>query len=74
MRAEILTYSRSRGAFAGVSLKGSTLRFDKKANKKVYGRELEARQILRKGGVGVPAAGQALIALLNQLSPKNRSK
>ena len=74
MRAEILTYSRSRGAFAGVSLKGSTLRFDKKANKKVYGRELEARQILRKGGVGVPAAGQALVGLLNQISPKNRSK
>ena len=74
MRAEILTYSRSRGAFAGISLKGSTLRFDKKANKKVYGRELKARQILRKGGVGVPAAGQALVGLLNQISPKNRSK
>ncbi len=74
MRAEVLTYSRARGLFGGVSLKGSSLRFDKKANKKVYRRQLEARQILRKGGVGVPAAGQALIALLNQLSPRNRSK
>ena len=74
MRAEILTYSRARGLFGGVSLKGSSLRFDKKANKKVYGRQLEARQILRKGGVGIPPAGRALVALLNQLSPRNRSK
>lgn len=73
MRAEILTYSRARGLFAGVSLKGSTLRPDKKSNKKLYGRELSARQILREGAVSVPPAGRALVALLNQHSPKNRS-
>jgi lipid-binding SYLF domain-containing protein len=73
MRAEILTYSRSRGLFAGVSLKGSTLRADKGANEKVYGRELEAKQILREGTVGVPASAEAFVALLNKHSPKNLS-
>jgi len=74
MRAEILTYSRSRGLFAGVSLEGSTLRPDSGAIKKVYGREYEARQILREGAVGVPEAGKALVALLNQHSPTNLSE
>lgn len=73
MRAEILTYSRSRGLFAGVSLKGSTLRPDGKAIKKVYGRELEAKEILREGAVEVPAAAKALVALLNKHSPQNLS-
>lgn len=75
MRAEILTYSRARGLFAGVSLEGSTLRQDNKANQKVYGRKLTARQIVRKGAVGVraPAAAQTLVGLLNQRSPKNLS-
>lgn len=74
MRAEILTYSRSRGLFAGVSLEGSTLRPDNGAIKKIYGREYEARQILREGAVGVPAAGKALVALLNEHSPTNLSE
>jgi len=74
MRAEILTYSRSRGLFAGVSLEGSTLRPDKGAIKKIYGREYEARQILREGAVGVPASGKALVALLNERSPANLSE
>ena len=74
LRAEILTYSRAKGLFAGVSLKGSSLRPDKKANKKIYGRSLEARQILRGGDVAVPPAGEALVALLGKHSSKNLSK
>ncbi|HJY87398.1 MAG TPA: lipid-binding SYLF domain-containing protein [Candidatus Acidoferrales bacterium] len=73
MRAEILTYSRSRGLFAGVSLEGSTLRPDREANRKVYGRPVEARDIIRKGAVPVSAAGEQLVAMLNQKSPKNLS-
>ena len=74
MKAEILTYSRSRGLFAGVSLEGSTLRQDNGANKKVYGRELTARNIVREGEVGAPAAGQLMVSLLNQHSPRNLSE
>jgi lipid-binding SYLF domain-containing protein len=73
MRAEVLTYSRSRGLFAGISLEGSTLRSDGSANKKLYGRELNARQIVREGKVGVPAAGRELVSLLDKQSPKNQS-
>jgi lipid-binding SYLF domain-containing protein len=73
MRAEILSYSRSRGLFAGVSLEGSTLRPDNGANEKVYGRRLTAKQILREGRVGVPAAAHLLDAQLQKASPKNRS-
>lgn len=73
MRAEILTYSRARGAFAGVSLKGSTLRADNDANKKIYRRRVEARAILREGAVEVPPAGQRLVNLLNKATPKNLS-
>src|SRR5437016_6659928 len=74
MRAEILSYSRSRGLFAGVSLEGSTLRPDNRANEKLYGRKLTVKEILRQGKAGVPASGQELISLLNQHSPKNRSE
>ena len=73
MRAEVLTYSRSRGLFAGISLEGSTLRSDGSANKKLYGRELSAREIVRQGKVGIPASGRELISLLNKQSPKNES-
>jgi lipid-binding SYLF domain-containing protein len=73
MRAEILTYSRARGLFAGVSLQGSTLRADNDSNRKVYGRAVEAREILREGKVGTPADGKRLVDLLNQHSPKNLS-
>ncbi|MFY9529267.1 MAG: lipid-binding SYLF domain-containing protein [Candidatus Acidiferrales bacterium] len=73
MKAEILTYSRSRGLFAGVSLEGSTLRSDNRANRKLYGRDLSARDIVRKGQVGVPISGQKLVALLDQKSPRNLS-
>lgn len=74
MKAEVLTYSRSRGLFAGISLEGSTLRSDGGANKNLYGRDLNAKQIVREGRVGVPAAGRELISLLNQKSPRNRSE
>jgi lipid-binding SYLF domain-containing protein len=73
MKAEILSYSRSRGLFAGVSLEGSTLRSDNRANRKLYGRDLSARNIVREGEVGVPASGRALVALLDRQSPKNLS-
>jgi SH3 domain-containing YSC84-like protein 1 len=73
MRAEILTYSRSRGLFAGISLEGSTLRSDGSANKKLYGRNLSAKEIVREGKVGIPASGRELISLLDKHSPKNES-
>src|SRR5580704_2582426 len=73
MRAEVLSYSRSRGLFAGISLEGSTLRSDGSANTKLYGREVSAKNIVREGEVGVPASGRVLIALLNKESPKNLS-
>ena len=73
MKAEILSYSRARGLFAGVSLEGSTLRSDGSANNKLYGRKLSAREIVRQGKVGVPASGRELISLLDKVSPKNTS-
>jgi lipid-binding SYLF domain-containing protein len=73
MQAEILTWSRSRGLFAGVSLEGSTLRSDGDANEKLYGKKVDARDIVRKGAVPTPAAARPLIDLLNHKSPKNLS-
>jgi SH3 domain-containing YSC84-like protein 1 len=73
MQAEILTYSRARGLFAGVSLEGSTLRSDGDANKNLYGRAIEAREIVRSGKVTAPPAGWPLVELLNKRSPKNLS-
>jgi SH3 domain-containing YSC84-like protein 1 len=73
MRAEILSYSRSRGLFAGVSLEGSTLRPDNGANEKLYGKKLTAKEILREGKVGTPAAAHDLDAELAKASPKNLS-
>jgi len=74
MKAEILSYSRSRGLFAGVSLEGSTLRSDGGANKNLYGKELTAEQIVLGGAVKTPAAAQSLAALLNKKSPRNLSE
>jgi lipid-binding SYLF domain-containing protein len=73
MRAEILTYSRSRGLFAGISLEGSTLRQDNGANQKIYGRKITAREIVR-GGAGTPAGGATMVSTLNQHSPRNLSE
>jgi lipid-binding SYLF domain-containing protein len=69
MRAEILTYSRSRGLFAGVSLEGSTLRPDDDANEALYGRKIHASEIVRGPAPDPPAAAHALIALLDKASP-----
>jgi SH3 domain-containing YSC84-like protein 1 len=74
LRAEILTYSRARGLFAGVSLEGSTLRADNDANLRLYGRALNARDIVRGGEVAVPQEARGLVDLLNRRSPKNLSK
>ena len=73
MKAEILTYSRSRGLFAGISLEGSTLRSDNGANEKLYGHKVSARDIVRSGGGGVLASGHALVGLLNRATPRNLS-
>lgn len=73
MRAEVLTYSRSRGLFAGISLNGSSLRPDNDANERVYGRKLEAKDIALHGAVPVPASARTLISTLNQHSPKKSS-
>src|SRR5258708_17629882 len=73
LRAEVLSYSRARGLFAGLSLEGSTVRPDEGANEKVYGKQLEAESIIFKGAVAVPPSAQKFIAYLNQKSPKNLS-
>ena len=73
LRAEVLSYSRARGLFAGLSLEGSTLRPDNGANEHVYSKKVEATDIIFKGAVAVPPSAQKLIAYLNQKSPKNLS-
>lgn len=73
MNAEILSYSRNKGLFAGVSLEGSTLRSDGSANEKLYGRKLTAKDIIRGGKVGIPASAHELISLLDKKSPVNKS-
>ena len=73
MQAEILSYSRSRGLFAGVSLEGSTLRPDNRASRKLYGHDVAVKDILREGKVPAPQSGKELISVLNHHSPKNRS-
>ncbi|HYK39102.1 MAG TPA: lipid-binding SYLF domain-containing protein [Candidatus Eremiobacteraceae bacterium] len=74
MRAEILSYSRARGAFAGVSLEGSTLRPDNDANKKLYGKEVPAKDIVMANAVPSPKSAETLIATLDKASPVNKSK
>lgn len=73
MSAEILSYSRNKGLFAGVSLEGSTLRSDGSANEKLYGRKLSAKEIIRDGKVGIPACAHELVAELDKKSPVNKS-
>lgn len=73
MHAEILTYSRSRGLFAGISLDGSTLRPDNSASEKVYGKKVTAREIVLQHKVGTPAAGQLMVSTLQKASPSNKS-
>ncbi len=73
LRAEVLTYSRARGLFAGISLEGSSLRPDNDANERIYNKKVEAEDIVRKGAVAVPPAAQEMISVLNKKSPKNLS-
>ncbi len=73
MRAEVLTYSRARGLFAGISLSGSSLRPDNDGNASLYGRRLSATDIALHGAVPVPSAARTLISTLNQHSPKHSS-
>jgi lipid-binding SYLF domain-containing protein len=74
MNAEILSYSRSKGLFAGLSLEGSTMRSDDGANKALYGKELSAKEIVREGKVGAPASAQPLLALLSRAAARHASK
>jgi SH3 domain-containing YSC84-like protein 1 len=69
MKAEILSWSRSQGVFAGVSLEGSTLRSDDGANKTLYGRDLSAKDIVILRKVPPPASAQRLLAILRRASP-----
>jgi lipid-binding SYLF domain-containing protein len=73
MKAEMLSYSRARGLFAGVSLEGTTLRPDNEGNTLVYGSQIAAREIV-KGSVAVPSAAKGMIDVLTQRSPKNLSE
>lgn len=70
LRAEVLTYSRSRGLFAGVSLEGSTLRPDNDANERIYGRKLSAKDITLHSAVPVPPSAKKLTSALSQRSPR----
>src|SRR5579872_3914767 len=74
MRAEVLSYSRSRGLFAGISLEGSTLRPDDDATADVYGRKLTAREIILGGRASTPESGRHLVEVLEKHSPHNESK
>jgi SH3 domain-containing YSC84-like protein 1 len=73
MQAEILSYSRNKGLFAGISLEGSTLRSDGGANENLYGKKLTAKEIIREGKVSIPACASELVSLLNTKSPVNKS-
>ncbi len=73
MDAEILSYSRNKGLFAGISLEGSTLRSDGSANEKLYKRKLTAKEIIREGKVGIPGCAHQLVSLLDTKSPVNKS-
>src|ERR1700726_418295 len=74
MRAEILSYSRSRGVFAGVSLEGSTLRPDDEASEQVYGHAIKAKDIVRGQKTHVPTTGRHLVRVLEKSAPRNESK
>ena len=73
LRSEILSYSRARGLFAGVSLEGSTIRPDNGDNTRVYGRKISARDIVLSGKVPVPAAAEQLISTLDARTPRHKS-
>ncbi len=72
LRSEILSYSRARGLFAGVSLEGSTIRPDNGDNRRVYGKKIPARDIVLSGKVPVPPAAQQLISTLDARTPRHK--
>jgi lipid-binding SYLF domain-containing protein len=69
LRAQIISYSRARGLFAGVSLEGSTLRPDNRANRKLYGKEVNAKGVVLQGEVPPPSSALELLSILNSKSP-----
>ena len=73
LRADILSYSRARGLFAGVSLEGSTIRPDNGDNRRVYGKKISARDIVLSGTVTAPPAAGELISTLDKKTPKHRA-
>src|SRR4029077_14868912 len=74
LRADILSYSRARGAFAGLALEGSTIRPDGGANEQIYGQKIPAKQIVRSGNVAIPLAAQKLISTLDARTPGRKSQ
>jgi lipid-binding SYLF domain-containing protein len=74
MQAEILTYSRARGLFAGISLQGAFMKTDGEANERLYGRKLEPKDICLNGAGGIPAAARQLDAVLTKFSPRGGQK
>ncbi len=73
LRAEILSYSRSRGLFAGISLEGSTLRPDNDGNERLYGKGVTAQDVVINSAIHAPASAKLLLSTLNKKSPKNKS-
>jgi lipid-binding SYLF domain-containing protein len=72
LRADILSYSRARGAFIGVALEGSTIRPDNGANKQIYGQEIPAREIVLSGHVATPLAAQRMVSTLDSRTPRHK--
>jgi lipid-binding SYLF domain-containing protein len=73
LRADILSYSRARGAFAGVALEGSTIRPDKGANKQIYGKDIPAREIVLAGHSAIPLAAERMVSTLDTKTPRHKS-
>ena len=72
LRADILSYSRARGAFAGISLEGSTIRPDNGANRQIYGQKLPAKQIVLSGHVAIPPAAERMVSTLESRTPRRK--
>jgi SH3 domain-containing YSC84-like protein 1 len=73
LRADILSYSRARGAFAGVALEGSTIRPDNGANKQIYGQDIAARAIVLSGHVAIPSVAKKMVSTLDSRTPRRKS-
>ena len=73
LRADVLSYSRSRGAFVGVAVEGSTIRPDNGTSRKVYGKEVPARKIVLSGQVAVPPRAQRMISTLDSRTPRHKT-